>query len=319
MSHWSKIKEQGAGYWRLQASLKIYQIFGKKTLRLLLYPIVFCIFIFAPKVRNYSRLYLTKIYQIKKSAGDNSFKKPNFIAVFKHIFSFAESLLDRVDSWSGNMELRKLNIKNPQELDEVFAEIDKKNGPFFVCSHLGNVEVLRALAYVKSDKKLVVNSLVQTSQTPDFNNLLQKINPDFSLNLISAANIGVDSVIEIKEKLQNGEIVVSAGDRTASGNQNKFVKVNFLGDEAKFPVGTFTLASLMDSKIYFVFCLKSEAEDAYDFYLYKSKIDFTSRAHRKENLEKIVREYVSYLETLCLKHPYQWHNFFDFWGKQEIN
>ena len=57
----------------------------------------------------------------------------------------------------------------------------------------------------------------------------------------------------------------------------------------------------------------SESEEAYDFYLHRAKIDFTSRAKRKENLEKIVQEYVGYLEELCVKHPYQWYNFFDFW------
>ena len=313
MSHWSKLKEQSSGYWRLQFLLKIYQFFGKRFLQVLLYPIVFFIFIFAKNARKYSYEYLNRIYQIKISQNDYSFTKPHYISVFKHLISFANTLLDRIDSWSGKVDKQKLNIKTPKEIEEVFLEINQNQGPFFICSHLGNIEVLRALGNIHGEKKLVINSLVQFSHTSDFNNLLKKIHPDVSTNLISATNIGIDTVISIKEKLQNGEIVVAAGDRTAAQNENKVIAIDFLGKKANFPIGTFTLASLMESKIYFVFCLNQAENDGYDFYLYKSKINFISRAKRKENLEKIVNEYASYLEKLCLKYPNQWYNFFDFW------
>jgi predicted LPLAT superfamily acyltransferase len=317
MNHWSRLKEQGAGYWRLKFLLKIYQVFGKKIVQLFLYPIVLMIFIFARQTRKSSYRYLDKIYKFKiakdHNSSNNSCLKPNYILVFKHLMSFAQALLDRVDSWSGNISQTQLNIKNPEVLAEVFLDMDQNKGPFFVCSHLGNIEVLRALSNFQNDQKFAINSLVQFSHTPGFNNLLKNINPNVSTNLISASDVGIDTVINIKEKLQKGEVIVAAGDRTAANNQNKTVAVNFLGQQANFPVGTFTLASLMESKIYFAFCLKSENGDSYDFYLYKAQTNFTSRANRKENLKKIVAEYAGRLEELCLEYPEQWYNFFDFW------
>jgi len=311
MNHWSKFKEQSSGYWRLLFLLKVYQFCGKRILQIFLYPIVFFIFLFATRARKCSLLYLKKLNQFSSNP---NLPKANYFSVFKHLIYFAKSLSDRIDSWSGNVGLQKLNYKNPEVVEQVLAEINQNKGPFFIASHLGNVEVLRGLANVHSDKKIVVNALTQSAYTPDFNRLMQMVNPDSATNLISATDIGIDSVIMMKEKLQKGEIIVIAADRTAAKNEGKVIEVNFLGQKAHFPVGAFTLASLMESQIYFAFCLKSEGRDEYDFYLYKSSVDFTSRANRKENLQKITQEYVTHLEALCLEYPYQWFNFFDFWG-----
>ena len=37
------------------------------------------------------------------------------------------------------------------------------------------------------------------------------------------------------------------------------------------------------------------------------------RATRSEDLRKVVQEYAALLEQHCLRVPYQWYNFFDFW------
>lgn len=294
--------------------LKLYQICGRRFLRIMLYPVVFFIFIFATRARYCSYDYLKTVYQFKIEKGDFDMTKPNYFSVFHHIFLFANSLADRIESWSGRLTFNKLNFKTKEAANEAISFLQQKKGIFLISSHLGNIEALRAFTKIYSEQEIKVNALVQSDCTPDFNELMRKINPNFSTNLISANNVGIDDMIMIKDKLQQGEIVVAAGDRTASKNPDKVIETKFLNRIAKFPVGVFTLASLVESPIYFVFCLKAEGDKSYDFYLYRAQTDISSSAKRKANLPKIVGEYAMRLESICTRYQYQWYNFFDFWS-----
>lgn len=316
-NHWLQIKEQSAGDLRLQILLKIYQIFGKNALKVVVFFVTFGIFLFAKPIRHFSKKYLDNVYSYKVKNFDHSFKKPNNFSIFYHIFLFANSLMDRMISWSGKFNFDQLNIKNPQAFNSIMLDLKNNNTPFLISSHLGNIDVLRALSnfYVSDslNKKIEVHPIIQANHTPKFSNFLRKINPKAAENFTATSSIGIDTVISLKEKLQNGKMIVIAADRTTKKDSNRNIAINFLGKEALFPTGSFTLASLMESPIYFVFCLKAPKEK-YDFYFYKSKVDFNcSRNLRKERVTDLMHEYAEILENLCLKYPYQWYNFFDFW------
>lgn len=314
--HWSDLKEQSAGNFRLQFLLRIYQIFGRFILQIFVFPVVFSVFIFSKPVRVFSRKYLNRIYEFKIKQGDKSLKKPNWFSAYWHIFSFADSLMDRMISWSGKIDFDQLNIKNQEAFNDLMQGLEDGNPPFLICSHLGNMEVLRAIGNFYSSeslKKIEIHSIVQAGHTPKFTHFLRKINPKASENLTATDNMGIDAVIDLKEKLQDGKMIVIAGDRTAAKNENRSIAVDFLGNPAYFPIGSFTLASLMESPIYFIFCLKG-AGGKYDLYLQRTKVDFDcSRKIRKERVGDLMQEYSTMLEKLCLKYPNQWYNFFDFW------
>jgi predicted LPLAT superfamily acyltransferase len=286
-------------------------------LQIFVFPVVFSVFIFSKPVRVFSRKYLNRIYEFKIKQGEKSLKKPNGFSAFWHIFSFADSLMDKMISWSGKIDFDQINIKDQSEFDSLMGELKNDNPPFLICSHLGNMEVLRAIGnFYTSDllgRKLEVHSVVQAGHTPKFTNFLRKINPKAADNLTATANMGIDAVIDLKEKLQSGKMIVIAGDRTAAKNENRSIAVDFLGTPAYFPIGSFTLASLMESPIYFIFCLKGKG-GKYDLYLQRTKVDFDcTRSVRKERVKDLMQEYSAMLEKLCLKYPNQWYNFFDFW------
>lgn len=305
--HWSKLKEKAAGKYRLLFLLKIYQHCGKRVLRFHLAIIVLTVLIFSKPTRTSSRQYLNRIYKLKKPA----FKKPNFISSYKQLFCFADSLADRVASWLGNINLDSIHIHTKPVFNRFVSEIKQGQGAFFICSHLGNMEILRAIGSFKEAK---INAVVQIAHTSTFNNFLKKLHPKVSTNLISATDIGIDTIINLKEKLQQGELVVIAADRTAAKNPDKNLMANFLGEPVAFPKGIFVMASLMECPIYFSFCLKDDHGN-YNLYFYQTEIKFsqTTRKYREENIQKLAEEYASHLETLCLAYPYQWFNFFDFW------
>jgi predicted LPLAT superfamily acyltransferase len=73
----------------------------------------------------------------------------------------------------------------------------------------------------------------------------------------------------------------------------------------------------MDAPVYFMFGVREDDTDfdsPYGFHVYKALTDVAgSRRERMIKIQALMREFVARLESLCVAHPYQWYNFFDFW------
>lgn len=321
-SHWSKIQEKGAGYWRLRLLLLMYRYFGRFVLQIAILPAVLGVFLFSGSMRNFSGQYLQRIYKKKITQGDSTFPEPNLWSVFKHFYTFADSLADKMVSWEGKIGLESLKIETPDGFNDFNEDIKAKRGPFLICSHLGNIEVFRALGKLKTKDgtKERINIITQIAHSPFFSRFMAELHPEVETNLISAIDINLDTVIFLKEILEKGEMVVSAGDRTAALNESKSLEVEFLNEKASIPLGVFTLAILLESPIYFVFLLKEENKFqniSYKLYFYKAQSllesDQINTKKRKGKAEKLAQEFIIHLERLCLQYPFQWYNFFDFW------
>lgn len=318
MSHWSKVEEQAAGYKRLKFLLILYRLFGRAILQVAVLPAVLSVFLFSKKMRDFSFDYWKNLYEYKNKIGDKSSMKPNMGLVFKHFYTFADSLADKVASWEGKIPLQKMKVQNQEVFDEFVHKLNTGQGTFLICSHLGNIEVFRALGNLKKEennKKTTIHAITQIAHSPFFNQLLGELHPEVDTNLISAVDIGLDTVVYLKEKLEAGDIVVTAGDRTAALNEKKSQPIQFLGKTAHLPLGAFTLATLMRVAVYFVFLLKTK-DSNYNLYIFKSAaLENTNKSHkeRQAQIELMIKEFTSYLETLCLEYPFQWYNFFDFW------
>jgi predicted LPLAT superfamily acyltransferase len=51
-------------------------------------------------------------------------------------------------------------------------------------------------------------------------------------------------------------------------------------------------------------------------HIVRAKTSFDcSRKERSARVAALVQEYVGTLEKHCLRHPYQWYNFYNFWRK----
>ena len=91
--------------------------------------------------------------------------------------------------------------------------------------------------------------------------------------------------------------------------------------EAPFPFGVFYIFSLLEYPVYFVFGLHQgelPLIPRYNMYVHKSTVSFD--CPRKEKIQRctlLANSFVSFLESYCKKHPFQWYNFFDFWHEGE--
>jgi predicted LPLAT superfamily acyltransferase len=314
--HWSEQKEQTAGYWHVKLLLIIFKVWPMFLMRLGAYPVALFYFLFSKKVRDYSRRFLKRVAACFAAEG-----KAFPVRVFRHILAFSLTVVEKVETWGGKVTLDRIHFQD-DDVGDLIATLDRGEGALFICSHLGNAELLRGLANFNRtgvSRPVPVTSIVDFSVTAYFNRMLWELNPDSTLRVISANDIGPDTVILLQDRLAAGEIVVITGDRTAAKSRNKYFLFPFLNEDAPFAYGPFFLASLLNVPTYLVFALRQgdiSLASRYNMHVYKSAVSFDcSRRERAGRVEALARFFVEKLEYHCRRYPYQWYNFYDFWAK----
>jgi len=68
----------------------------------------------------------------------------------------------------------------------------------------------------------------------------------------------------------------------------------------------------MDCPVFMMFCFR--AKQGFDMMFEPFDLPFSApRRQRNQMLEQQMTQYINRLTFYCLKYPYQWYNFFDFW------
>jgi predicted LPLAT superfamily acyltransferase len=315
-SHWSKCEEQVAGYWPLKLLLFLFRILPPLFLRFCAVPASFFYYVFSRRAREESRLFLEKAAAVLEAQGVNLNISP-----FRHIFAFSLAVIEKIEAWDGKIPLERVHFQN-DDIGNLMEGLEKGKGALLICSHLGNAELLRALAGFNRtgvSREIPVTSIVDFSVTAQFNRMLRELNPQSMTRLISANDIGPDTVILLEERLAAGELVVIAGDRTAEKTRNNCFSIPFLGENAPFAYGPFFLAALLKVPAYFVFALRQKdlsLSPQYDMHVHSCHLSFDcSRKEREARIEELARLFALRLEYYCKQHPLQWYNFYDFWAE----
>jgi predicted LPLAT superfamily acyltransferase len=310
-SHWSTQKEKAAGYWLLAFTLFIFKILPTIILRLLCFPVGFFYFLFSKKAREHSRLYLRRL-----SLATNSEKK---FSSLRHIIAFSLSLVEKIEAWSGKVSFKRIHFQD-DDITELVQRLEYAQGAFLISSHLGNMEFIRGLAGFNRtgvSREVPVNAIVDFTVTAHFNRMLSKLNPHSVTQIISAKEMGPQTVILLQEKITAGELVVIAGDRTSANADSRYLSFTFLGGNAPFPYGPFFLAALSEAPVYAVFAMRQKdlsLSSHYNLYIHRSPVSFDCPRFQRENrIAELANWYVSLLEGYCKKYPHQWYNFYDFY------
>jgi predicted LPLAT superfamily acyltransferase len=310
-THWSAQKEEAAGYGQLAFLLFIFKLLPIGILRLICFPVGFCYFLFSKRAREHSRLYLDRL-----SAATDGEKK---YSPLRHIIAFSLALVEKLEAWSGRVSFSRIHFQD-DDIPELMEGLEKGRGAFLISSHLGNMEFIRGLAGFNRtgvSREITVNAIVDFSVTAHFNRMLKKANPNAATQIINARDLGPETVILLQEKIERGELVVIAGDRTAANDSSRYLSLPFLGSQASFPYGPFFLAALLEAPVYLVFAIRQKdlsLSSHYDLHIRKSPISFDCpRSERDNRITELAHWFVSRLERYCKKNPYQWYNFYDFW------
>lgn len=105
-----------------------------------------------------------------------------------------------------------------------------------------------------------------------------------------------------------------AADRVPVVGHKRVSYVPFLGAEAPFSQGPYILAALLECPVYTAIAVR-EGQKFRVFIDHFSDKVILERKEREEKLRYFSKKYAENLEYYCLRYPYQWFNFFDFWKK----
>ena len=325
MKHWTEEKEIGK-VWKIYFSRAIYKIFGRNLMIIyLIFPVSFVYFTY---YFISGRIKASKDF-LKRMSKYNKKIKSNIFHCYKHLVSFIVTVCEKFAAWNGDIPLKDLTLKTKEDYDKIIDLLNKKKGIIILFAHLGNIELLKALAVINEGNPIQnckINIVMDFNMNKNVNIMIAsaKNSKDNSVDFIDAKNIGPETIISMESKLNNGEIIAIAGDRTSS-KSDKFNLINFLGDEAPFPYGAFLIPVLLKYPTYYFFALREKDKiipKRYDFYIYESKIisNIQNKKLNKNNKSEIVleltKEFAEITEKMLLKYPYQWYNMHSFWAKE---
>ena len=298
-SHWSSLRERGA-LWGLRFTAAVYRLLGRRASRALLVPSVAYFYCFGAgrEQRRSARVFLARALG----------REPGFWDGYRHFFSFATGALDTFAAWVGNLPAGTVLAENAETLKQL---VQDPRGALIVISHLGNIDLARALLDQEIRERLTL--LVHTRHAANYNRLLQEFRAEAGLNMIQVTEVGPDTAVDLKERVERGEWIVIAGDRTPVLSRGRVTLAPFMGADAAFSEGPWILASLLECPVYLMFCLRQGRHYRLIMEPFAERV-ILPRSERKEALRGYVARYAARLERYARAEPYQWYNFFDFWA-----
>jgi len=292
-TNWAGKPERGSTF-MLQVMSWISLRLGRTAGRLVLHLITTYFLLFSSTSRHASRDYLQRILA----------RKPNISDLYKHIFTFAATIHDRVYLINDRHDLFDISTHNEEIIQNVLSQ---GRGAFLIGAHLGSFEVAHSMG--RSNPDLQVAMVMFEENARKINAMLAAINPAIQQDIIPLGH--VDTMLKVHERLNEGAVLSILADRTLGDDAT--IAVPFMGDLAAFPTGPFRMAALLRRPVIFMTGLYLGG-NRYSIH-FEPLADFSgiSAAESDVAIKSAIERYAVLLEKYCRSAPYNWFNFFDFW------
>ncbi len=236
------------------------------------------------------------IYQFyRKRLGYGKLK--SLWGVYKNFFVFGQTIIDKVAIFSN----AKLDFTVKPEGEEYLKEmVAAGKGGMIISAHIGNFEVAGHFLKRLHTK---VNQVTTNAEHAKIKDYLESVMVNQRNSYIVVKN-DMTHIFEIDTALKNNELICFTGDRYY--DKSKTVTAKLFGKEAHFPAGPFHLTTRFKIPYSFVFAMKGGYSD-YHFYATPVKVN-------EGSIEAMVNEFTQTLESIILKYPEQWFNYYNFWA-----
>ena len=290
---WTALPERGT-----PAALRLIhwtaRVFGRSIARLLLFPTTLYFLFSGHNARRMSYEYLGRVRD----------RPAHWWHVFRHLYYFAATILDRVYLLTG--EFHRFDIKF-HERELLHQQVERGQGCILLGSHLGSFEVLRALGVTHAEYPLKV--LMDIEHNENLTRFLDALNPEIASTVIVPDR--PDTLLKVKENLDAGFLVGTLGDRPTS--DGKTAQCQFLGAPATFPIGAIVISAVMHCPVILFFGIY-RGGNRYEIYFEKFADEIVlNRERRAEDIQLWTQRYVDRLEYHTRLAPYNWFNFYPFW------
>ena len=245
--------------------------------QVLLYPITLYFVLVSRGGRQASRQFLGRVLG----------RPATNLDVFRHFFSFACVLLDRLFLLSN--QLRSFDIR-VRGLDDVTSALAQSRGCILLGSHLGSFEVLRVIA---RQSPVPVKILMYRGNAGPYSKLVEAVDPMLADSIIWIGE--PEAMLRVQESVKRGEIVGILADRAPQ--QDKTATVPFLGDAAAFPTGPLILAAALGAPVVLFFGIRTGNRRYEVHFEHFADRVIINRTRRAEDLATWLRRYAARLET----------------------
>ena len=212
---------------------------------------------------------------------------------------FGQVVIDRFAMYAG----KKFNIE--VEGFEHFKCLSLAQDAFVqLSSHVGNYE-LAGYTLLSDDKQF--NALVYFGEKSTVMENRDKMFADNHIHMIPVSQ-DMSHVFEMNRVLQNGEILSMPADRFFGSE--KSLSLPFLGKEARFPLGPFSVATARAVNVITVHVMKSSLKG---YKVYVTPLEYDKQAPRREQEKQLAGAFVNELERILKMYPAQWYNYYEFW------
>lgn len=218
--------------------------------------------------------------------------------MYMSYFRFGQVLIDKT---AISLGLRNRFTYEFDGIEILKQLLEEKKGAILISAHVGNFEVAEYF-FADIDFECQIN-LVTTDREHSFiKEYFESISIKTNLNFIIVKD-DMSHIFEINNCLSNNEIICFTGDRYFPGT--KVLTEEFLGEQAVFPAGPFSIASRMKVSVAYVYVMK-EANLHYHLYTRRAEVKHRDAQH-------LLKSYCDSVTQIVKKYPLQWFNYYDFW------
>ncbi|MGN0013814.1 MAG: hypothetical protein ACI37T_00170 [Candidatus Gastranaerophilaceae bacterium] len=289
---WFEVKERSAGRKRLILTYFLYKFLGRKILKVIAFFVTFFTFLTATDLRRYSK-------KNQRILG----LKPSLKNTFCNFLNYALAQVDKIEVFSKKFDINNILING--DVEKFYSCIKSSKGAVCIFSHVGNIEIMRAL--LKKDN-VKVSAFMSKKQAQIFRNFLESFSDNQNFSIYAVEEIGLNTIIELKQKIDNGEFVFLAGDRISKTAAERKIEVIIFGEKVDFPLGSYKFAELLDVPVFFVAALKQK--NLYNIIVKNFKTS-------KKCASKMAFDFAAFLSDCASTEPLQFYHFYDFFKENE--
>lgn len=247
-------------------------------------------------------------YYYKKILKYNKVK--SFFSYFKNEITFGKVVLDKFAVLAGKSDQFQIQIEE-NDMSHFQTLLHSEKGIILAGSHVGNFELLGHS--IDQDMK-PISCVIFGGESSGYQQQRELAFGKRDVRLIPIQN-DMSHLFAIKEALDKGEIIAILCDRHFGGR--KIRKVQFMGEDAYFPTGIFTIAAQMGIPVVSTFIMK-EKGNHYKGYMKHLQISEGTDAV-SGMVEQLLQQYAASIENILHRYPHQWFNYFPFWEKAKTN
>lgn len=221
------------------------------------------------------------------------------LMTYRNFYLFAQVVIDRFAMYGG----RRFDV-DVEGYDNFRQLAEQKEGFLQLSAHVGNYEIA---GYTLIAEKKRFNALVFDKEKAT---VMENRGRLFSVTNIRMIAVKQDMshLFTINEALADGETVSMPADRMLGST--KGVTLNFMGKEAVFPLGPFSVATMRGLNVLAVNVMKTGTKK---YKIYVTPLRYDKGKPRAEQTTQLARAYADELERILRLYPEQWYNYFSFW------